>query len=108
MSTKLKHEGVPVIEACRKISFAMLNKVKAELDRIEEAGVIKRITQPTEGVSMMHILYKPDRILRICLYPQNLNKAILCELSKLPTCEEVMARLAGAKIFSKLDCSKGF
>ena len=35
MSIKLKHEAVPVIEACRKIPFAMLNKVKAELDRME-------------------------------------------------------------------------
>ena len=61
MSIKLKHKAVPVIEACRKILYAMLNKVKVELDRIEEAGGIKRITQPTEWVSMMHVVHKPDR-----------------------------------------------
>ena len=42
VSIKLQYEAVPVIEACRKIPFAMLNKVKAELDRMEETGVIKK------------------------------------------------------------------
>ena len=37
VSIKLKHEAVPVIEACRKTPFAMLNEVEAELDRMEEA-----------------------------------------------------------------------
>ena len=78
------------------------------LFREEEAGVIKRITQPWELVSAKHIMYKPDEKLRICLDPRNLNKAILHEHFKLPTREEVMARMAGTKIFSKLDCSKRF
>ena len=69
MSIKLKHEAVPVIEACRKIPFTMLYEMKAELDRMEEAGVIKRITQPTEWVSAMHIVHKADGKLRICFDP---------------------------------------
>ena len=108
VSIKLKHETVPGKEACRKITFAMLNDVKAALDRMEEAGMIKRITQPTKWGSAMHIAYKLDRKLRICLDPRNLIKAILRKHFKLPTHEEVMARMAGAKIFSKLDCSKRF
>ena len=39
---KLKQKVVPVIEAYRKIPFAMLNEVKAELDRMVEARVIKK------------------------------------------------------------------
>ena len=57
---KTEHEAIPVIEACRKIPFVMLNEVKVKLDRMEEAGVIKRITQPTEWVSAMHIVHEPD------------------------------------------------
>ena len=63
----------------------MLNKVKAELDRMEEVGVIKIITQPTEWVNAMHIVRKPDGKLRICLDSRNLNKAILREPFQLPT-----------------------
>ena len=48
VSVKLKYEAVPVIEAYRKILFTILNEVKAELDRMEEVGMIKRITRHTE------------------------------------------------------------
>ena len=81
----MKHKAIPVIEICRKIPFAMFNEVKTEFDRIEEAEVIKRITQPTEWVSAMHIVYKPDGKLRICFDPRNFNKAIPREHFKLPT-----------------------
>ena len=76
----------------------MINEVKAELDRMEEAGLRKRITQPTEWIRAMHIVDKPDGKLRIYLDPRDLDKAILREHFKLPTREKVMA-----KIFSKLD-----
>ena len=104
VSIKLKHNAVPVIEAWRKIPFTMLNEVKAELDRTEEAGVIKRITQPKEWVSVKHIVHKSDEKLRICLNPRNLNKATLREHFKLPTRKEVKLTMVGAKIFPKLDC----
>ena len=105
---ELKHKTVLVIEACRKILFTMLNEVKAERDRKKKGGVIKRITQPTEWVSAMYIMHKLDEKLRIYLNSQNLNKAILHEHFKLTTREEIMVRMARVKIFSKLDCSKGF
>ena len=79
VSIKLKHEAVPVIEACRKILFTVLNEMKTELDRMEETRVIKRIIQPIERVSAMHIVHKPDGKLRICLDARNLTKAILSE-----------------------------
>ena len=44
----------------------------------------------------------------MCLDPRNLNKAIRREHFKLPTREEVMAQLAGAKVLSKLDAKSGF
>ena len=47
----------------------------------------------------MYIVHKPNRKLRICMNPQNLNKAILRGHFKLPTHEEVMAKMLGAKYF---------
>lgn len=57
----------------------MFNKVRRELDRMKQAGVIKKGTQPTEWVSTMHIMHKPNGKLRICMDPRNLNEAILHE-----------------------------
>ena len=60
-----------------------------ELDRKEIGGIIKKVTQPTKWVSAMHIMHKP----------RNLNSVILREHFKLPTREEVMAKILGAKYF---------
>ena len=47
---------------------------------------------------------KPDsNKLSICLYPKDLNVAIKWEHFDLPTVEEITARMAGAKVFSKIE-----
>ena len=79
-----------------------------ELERMKKGGIIKKVTQPTKWVSAMHIVHKSNGKLRICMDPRNLNKAIIRKHFKLPTREEVIEKMLGAKIFSKLDCSERF
>nr|XP_029698987.1 uncharacterized protein LOC115251324 [Takifugu rubripes] len=98
----------PVAHPCRKIPFALREKLKDELVRMEKLGVIKKIDEPTEWVSSLVVLQKETGALRTCLDPRDLNKAIKREHFKLPTREEIMAQFAGAKWFSKLDASSGF
>jgi len=50
---------------------------------------------------------KNDR-LRLCLNPQDLNKAIQREHYPLPTIEEIATSLHGAKLFATLDVRHGF
>nr|XP_054606603.1 uncharacterized protein K02A2.6-like [Nothobranchius furzeri] len=98
----------PVVHPCRKIPFALREKLKDELARMEKLEVIKKIDEPTEWVSSLVVLQKKTGALRTCLDPRDLNKAIKREHFKLPTREEIMAQFAGAKWFSKLDASSGF
>ncbi|XP_038139714.1 uncharacterized protein LOC119782701 [Cyprinodon tularosa] len=49
----------PVVHPCRKIPFALRNKLKEELVRMEKLGVIKKIDEPTEW------FYDPERSTRI-------------------------------------------
>ena len=56
----------------------------------------------------MVVIPKKDGKLRICLDPQDLNRAILREHYPLPTIEEVATRLHGAKVFTVLDVRHGF
>ena len=49
---------------------------------------------------------KSTEVLRICLDPRDLNKAIKREYYQLPTFEEIASRLNVAKLFMKLDAKK--
>lgn len=79
-----------------------------ELEGMEKAAVIRKVTEPTEWVKAMHIVHKPNDKLCICLDTHDHNKVILHEHFKIPTREETMAKISGATIFSKIDCSKRF
>jgi len=64
-------------------------------------------TQPTEWISSMVTVAKPGKI-RICLDPQDLNKAIKRPKYQMPTLEEVLPKLNNTKVFSTLDAKDGF
>ena len=98
----------PVVNAPRRVPFAIRKRLKAELDKMTEQGIITKVTKPTPWVNSMVIVEKPDKSLRICLDPLHLNKAIKREHYQLPTVEDICSKLAGAKYFSVLDAAQGF
>ena len=79
--------------------------MKAELDDMEERGVIRKVEERTDRVNSMAIVQKPDCNLRICLDPRHLNKAIKREHFRLPNIEDITTRMASAKWFTKLDAN---
>lgn len=98
----------PTASACRKVPFALREPLKCELKRMEQLGVIARVDKPTPWVSAIVIVKKKSGKLRVCIDPRPLNKAIKRQHFKLPTREEMIAQLKGAKHFSKLDAAQGF
>ena len=99
----------PVIHPPRKVPTSLMKKLKAKLDKMVELDVIKKVDGPTDWVNSMVIVDKPkSNDIRICLDPKDLNKAIKREHYQLPTIEEITSRLAGAKVFSKLDLNSGY
>ena len=99
----------PVIDPARRVPVALRVKVKEELDRMQQIGVIEPVEQPTEWVSSicMVTIVKPNK-LRICIDPRRLNEAVLREHYPLLTVEEVVSRIPGAKYFSTFDAASGF
>ena len=98
----------PSQHAMCKIPIEYQEKIEKELDRMEEQGIITKVTEPTEWVNSITYPVKPNGDLRICLDPKDLNKAIIREHYKAPTLEEITHKLCGATKFSKVDCYKGF
>ena len=97
----------PVIHAMRRCSIHLKDEVKAELDNMEELGVIERVTEPTDWVSSIVYSRKPSGKLRICLDPKYLNKAIKRPHYHTPTLEETTHKLAGSVMYSKLYARHG-
>ena len=105
---QIEETCAPVVEPCRKVPFALKDKLKEELERMEDLGVVCKVSEPTEWVNAFVIAHKKNGDIRVCLDPRNLNKAVKREHFKMPTREEMLSNFANAKVFSKMDASSGF
>ena len=93
----------------RKIPHTMKEAVENKLKQLVDLGVIAPVDVPTEWVSNITAVWKPDKKqVRICLDPRDLNKAIKRNHFYMPTIDDVLPKLKGAKIFSLLDAKDGF
>ncbi|XP_045458516.1 uncharacterized protein K02A2.6-like [Melitaea cinxia] len=98
----------PVICASRKIPHSLRDRLKVELEKMEELNVIRKVTHPTQWVHPLVLVAKKNNGIRICLDPRELNKAVQRSHFQLPTVSELASRLHGARFFSVLDATAGF
>uniref|UniRef100_A0A3B5QZY7 Gypsy retrotransposon integrase-like protein 1 n=1 Tax=Xiphophorus maculatus TaxID=8083 RepID=A0A3B5QZY7_XIPMA len=92
----------------RRISLPLLPKVKEELNRMQQEGVITKVEEPTDWCAPMVVVPKSSGKVRICIDLTELNKYVMREKHPLPSVEHTLGQLAGAKVFSKLDANAGF
>ena len=104
----MKPDAKPYVDAPRKCSIHIKPKLKQELQKMEDQGVIKRVTKHTDWCSSITSVVKKDGSLRVCLDPKRLNQAVKRCPHKIPTLEELNPEFANAKYFSKLDAKAGY
>ena len=61
---QLKQEVQQIVHAARKVTVAIREKVKAELDRTEKLKVISKVDEPTKWVNLMVVVPKPNGAVR--------------------------------------------
>ena len=106
---RLRDDAKPfVLTTPRRVAVPLQQKVKEELQRMESLGVIERVTQPTDWCAGMVVVPKTNGDVRICVDLTRLNESVRRERHPLPAVDHVLAQIAGAKIFSKLDANAGF
>ena len=98
----------PVAQAMRRIPFSRKQKVVDKLEELEELDVIEKVNGPTSWINPLVSVEKPNGDVRICLDMRQANRAILREKHPLPTIEETLQEISGAKVFSKLDLNMAF
>ena len=97
----------PVVHAPRRVPVALRDKLKHELREMVIDYIIAPVREPTEWVSSLLLVSKPDE-LRICMDPRDLNRAIKREHYQMPTIEEIATRLSGARVLTVVDAKNGF
>ena len=97
----------PVQHAPRRVPVPLKAKLKEKIEEMEQHGIIIKETEPTEWISSLVAVQKPEK-LRVCIDPRDLNKAIKRPKYQMPTVDEVLPKLANAKVFTVLDAKDGF
>ena len=103
----IDEQAQPVGHAPRQVPLALLPRIKNKLDELVDRKVIIPVTEPTQWVSSMLAIVKPNKV-GICIDPRDLNRAIRREHYQLPTINEVASCLTGAKKFTLCDAKDGF
>ena len=104
----LDEKIAPVKLPCRRWPSAVKDKVKDELNRLEGLGVVEKVDQPTDWISSLVVIMKPNGKARLCIDPKPLNKAIKRNHYPMKTLDDVMEELGGAEYFTHLDARNGF
>ena len=73
-----------------------------------ETGVISRVGQPTDWCAPMVVTTKRIGKVRVCVDLSKLNEYVKRENHPLPAVDTTLRRLAGSRVFSKLDTNSGF
>ena len=106
---QLRPDARPVcIYTPRKVAHPLLPKVKCEIDKMLEQGVISKVTEPTTWCCAMVPVPKPNGKLRVCVDMTPLNTAVRRSIHPMASVDESLAKLSGGRVFSKLDANSGF
>ena len=85
-----------MVHPTRRVLVALRNQIKEKRDEIVATGVLVHVTEPTEWVSSMLVIVKPNK-LRICPGPRDLNKAIRSEHYQISIVGEARPRFRKGK-----------
>ena len=90
--------------------LSLRDDIKAELTDMQSRGIIAKVNEGelTAWVNSLVYRRKPNGQLRICLDPKDLNRAIRMEHHVIPSLDEILPKLTGAKYFSIVDAKCGY
>ena len=115
ISLPLKPDSKPVAASASRIPIPLQAKVKAELDRLTEAGVFEDVPVDDNTQFVSRLVPVPKKIpgsdelgVRLTMDWRELNRCLDAVHQEVPTFDQLRHNLSGARFFSKLDFSSAF
>ncbi|XP_062538889.1 uncharacterized protein K02A2.6-like [Armigeres subalbatus] len=91
-----------------RIPVAMEDKVNRKLQEMLDADIIEPVLGPSEWISPMVVVPKGSDDIRLCINMRYPNQAIQREHYPLPIIDNLLNKLKGAVVFSKLDITSAY
>lgn len=107
MKIPLKPEVRPIRHRPCRLNPIYKQKVRAEIDRMLEAGIIEPIEE-SEWISPMVVQEKKQGGIRICVDLRKLNDACLHDPFPTPFTDEVLENVGGQEAYSFTDGFLGY
>ncbi|XP_076057222.1 uncharacterized protein LOC143034759 [Oratosquilla oratoria] len=98
--------SVPIRLKPYPIPIRLADAVKKEIDNMEAAGIIEKSSSPY--CSPIVVVRKKDGGVRICGDYRGVNAVTQVDAEPMSDQQEIFAKVANSKIFSKMDLEKGF
>lgn len=98
----------PVKMPVRKVPLSVQQTLKNEIDRLLKLDILAPVDTPTGWISTMVVVQKSNGKIRLCIDSKPLNKVLKRNHYFLPVIDDLLPRLANAKVFSVVDAKNGF
>jgi hypothetical protein len=88
------------------VPYALRDTLSTEIKKMLDMGVI--VPSNSAYCSPLVMVKKPDGSIRSCVDFRRLNRACVFNAEPMPSADEIFAKLATDKFFTKIDLSKGY
>ena len=99
---------IHVVQPLRRLPYHTGVKLSEELDRSLKLDITESLDEPTPWINPVVAMPKNSGQIHLCLVMRRANEAIIRERFPIPTLDEVVQGMHGAKMFSKLDLKGGY
>ena len=104
---KVNPEITPARQPLRRLPLAVVDEVGERLNQLESQGVIEKVSA-SSWVSPLVVGRKRDGSVRLCVDMRQVNRAVVTDGYPLPRIQDVLDRLSGSQVFSRLDLKDAY